>query len=135
MERGLVEADTPIMIDQSEGPANNVLFHPSRGKGSPTFSRPALVVAGAVSTTVSIISYAVLTMLVGIGSMMSAFISGMSGSTPPPEPKAPYGPLGLALILSPWLVFATVVATRFIWWVWKTKNERHRHLSSERRPA
>jgi hypothetical protein len=110
------------MIEQSEGPANNDVSHPQRGKVSPMLSTPALLVAACVSMAVSTTIYVVLAILAGIASTMTSLASAMAGSTPPPEPKPPYGPLGLALILSPWLAFASVVALRFIWWAWQTSG-------------
>jgi hypothetical protein len=115
MASASVQADTSIMIDQSERPADNVVSHAQRGTGAPIFRTPALIVATLVSTAASYIIYTVIAILAGITSLMRSFVSTMAGSAQAPEPKPPYGPLGLTLILSPWLVFASVMALRLIW--------------------
>lgn len=79
------------------------------------FRTPALVVAAFVSAAASYVIYMVIAILAGITSTMRSFVSTMAGSAQPPEPKPPYGALGLALILSPWLIFASVIALRLIW--------------------
>ncbi len=130
MARASVQADSSIMIDQSQGPADNVVSHAQRDTCTPVFRTPALVVAAFVAAAASYIIYMLIAVLAGITSMMRSFVSTMAGSAPQPEPEPPYGPLGLALISSPWLVFAFVMALRLIWCARQTSGN-----SSSPRPS
>jgi hypothetical protein len=116
------------MIDQSQGPADNVDSHAQRHRCTPVFRIPALLAAALVSTAASYIIYTVIAILAGIASMIRSFVSTMVGSAAQPEPNPPYGPLGLALILSPWLVFASVMALRLFW----CARQKSGNLSSPR---
>jgi hypothetical protein len=108
------------MIDPIQCPSDHVVSQPKREQGARMFRTPALVAAACVSTAASYIIYEVISMLAAISSIFGSLATGIAGSAPPPKPKPPYGPLGFALILSPWLVFAAVAALRWIWWTRKT---------------
>ena len=127
----LIRADTSNMTEHTASSAGNVVPQSERPAGARVFRTSTLVVAAAVSTAVSVSIYFVLAILAGIFSFLEKFVSALSGSAPQPDPKPPYGPQGLLLILSPWLVFASVAALR---WMWCLRRERRQVCAVESCP-